>query len=150
MLLNIASLFTDTNHTILRDLQEGSGLLQKQLGQYNHISRDFETKFFFETYPPPSGTSIVSFRTASYILTEADTFKIVPRVSAVVPGATDAEVFSVYSDHENLVKYKSAEDDGFQKASRCIRLMVETAPKKAMESWQRWKRIKGTQAFIIR
>lgn len=39
-----------TSDIVLRILERDSELLQQQLGQYTHISKDFDTKFFYETY----------------------------------------------------------------------------------------------------
>lgn len=50
---------TKKNEALLQELEEGSASLQKQLAQYNHISSDFETKFFYECYPA-KGSDIVS------------------------------------------------------------------------------------------
>jgi len=62
---------------------------------------------------------------------------------AIVPGATDAEVFSINSSHEEMVRYKSANDDGFKKVSSCLRLMAEVAPEKVEENWRKKKRVEG-------
>lgn len=68
--------------------------------------------------------------------------------SAIVPGATDTEVFSINSNHEEMVKYKSMNDDGFKRVSSCLRLMVEAAPEKVSENWRLRERIKGNDILI--
>ena len=42
-----------TNQDVLDDLNRNSSWLLQQLGQYAPISRDFVTKFAYETYPTP-------------------------------------------------------------------------------------------------
>lgn len=48
--LDMASIFVSTNDRILRNLQKDSELLQSHMTLYNPISRDFVTKFAYETY----------------------------------------------------------------------------------------------------
>ena len=52
-LLTVASVFVHTNTKIIDNLRQNSELLQHQLEQYAPISRDFITKFAYETYPTP-------------------------------------------------------------------------------------------------
>lgn len=59
MILNTGSVMTKKNRALLRELEQNSASLQKQLAQYNHISSDFETKFFYECYAA-AGSEIVS------------------------------------------------------------------------------------------
>ena len=47
----VASVFVRTNTKIIDNLRQNSELLQHQLEQYAPISRDFITKFAYETYP---------------------------------------------------------------------------------------------------
>lgn len=47
-----------------------------------------------------------------------------------------------------MVKYKSADDNSFQKVSAIIELMVEKAPNKISEVWLRWKRKQGTPEIM--
>lgn len=51
---------SNRNDLIIKDLDESSQSLQRQLTQYNNISGDFETKFFYETYAPVAGENPVS------------------------------------------------------------------------------------------
>jgi hypothetical protein len=71
-LVNVASIFVKTNDRLLNILERDSEILQQQLGQYNSISGDFETKFAFETKATPLafGKAVI----------------VVPKSSAVVPG----------------------------------------------------------------
>lgn len=49
----------------------------------------------------------------------------------------------MHSEHANLVKFKSADSDGFQKASSYITLMAQDAPKKAADNWKKQKMAVG-------
>lgn len=51
LMLNIVSIFATANDKILKHLERDSEWIQQQLGQYGPISRDFVTKFAYETYP---------------------------------------------------------------------------------------------------
>ena len=50
LILNILSIYSETNDTILQDLQSNSKALQQQLDQYTSISHKYETKFCYEMY----------------------------------------------------------------------------------------------------
>ena len=50
-MVNIASIFVPADDKILRHLERDSEWLRQQLGQYSPISKDFVTKFAYETYP---------------------------------------------------------------------------------------------------
>jgi len=51
LLLNIESLAWPTKTDIVRDIRPNSEALERQLDQYLPISTQFDTKFFYETYP---------------------------------------------------------------------------------------------------
>jgi hypothetical protein len=53
LLLGIQSIYSKTNDSVLKDLQNHSPVLQQQLSQYTSISGYYETKFYFELYPTP-------------------------------------------------------------------------------------------------
>ncbi|KAI5845888.1 hypothetical protein DFP73DRAFT_594082 [Morchella snyderi] len=113
-------------NTILRDLEENSNAIQKQLTEYKNISKDFVTKFLYETYR------------------DMDDGKFfVPKSSAVVPGAANTEVFAVNSVHEELVKYQYSTDQAFRQSSSCLKEMVNSAPDIIKENWLRWTYIRG-------
>ena len=61
ILVAIASIFVQTNRTLLQNLQRDSEWLQLQLSQYLGISDEFVTIFAYETLPTaiPLGKSIV-------------------------------------------------------------------------------------------
>ncbi|KAI9782390.1 MAG: hypothetical protein M1839_005263 [Geoglossum umbratile] len=111
ILVNAASIFAQSNTHVLRHLERDSEWLQQQLGQYAPISGEFVTKFAFETYetPLPFGGSIM----------------VVPKSSAVVPGAVNAELVAIMANHTEMVRYRSADDEGFKKVSGHLQLMVQ-------------------------
>lgn len=96
-LVNVASIFVKTNDRLLNILERDSENLQEQLGQYNSISGDFETKFAFETKATP-----LAFGKAEIV---------VPKSSAVVLGHVDAEPIAIMDHHINMVKFASYRQD---------------------------------------
>jgi hypothetical protein len=52
-LADVASIFTHTSDAVLKHLEKDVEWLQQQLQQYAPISKDFVTKFAYETYPTP-------------------------------------------------------------------------------------------------
>lgn len=69
---------------------------------------------------------------------------MVPKPSAVVPGAVDAETVDIGKDHITMVKYYSAQEHAFQKVSDYISLMVEGASKRILENWKQLGTPDGT------
>ncbi|KAF8512028.1 hypothetical protein BU17DRAFT_54284 [Hysterangium stoloniferum] len=86
-------------HTLLRELASNSKVLEIQLSQYNAISAHFNTKFLYEVYPTPLRDCKFSF--------------IVPKSSAIVPGAWDAESIGLNKNHMDMIQFYSAEDGDF-------------------------------------
>jgi hypothetical protein len=121
-LVNVASIFMHTNDNLLRVLAKDSETLQSQLAQYAPISSDFVTKFAYETYPMR--------------IAKLGEMIIVPKSSAVVPGAVDAEAIAIMADHKNMAKFDSANDSGFKKISGHLMLMVEEAREKVARNWE--------------
>ncbi|KAF2190540.1 hypothetical protein K469DRAFT_697793 [Zopfia rhizophila CBS 207.26] len=78
-----------------------------------YLDGDFVTKFAFEEYATPTvlGHSIM----------------VVPRASAVVPGAADAEPIVIHADHIHMVKFGSESDTGYETVSGHLRLMTTKA-----------------------
>jgi hypothetical protein len=73
----------------------------------------------------------------------------VPRASAVVPGAADAEPIIMHADHINMVKFHSGSDEGYKKVLDYIQIMAEDAPDKIGFQWEKEGRVKaGTQLLI--
>jgi hypothetical protein len=121
-LVNVASIFVNTNDKLLNVLERDSETLQNQLAQYAPISTDFVTKFAFETYPTP--------------LAFGKALMIVPKSSAVVPGAVNTEAIAIMDNHTNMVKFASGADGGFRKVAGHLALMVEEAPAKVLKNWE--------------
>ena len=46
-------------------------------------------------------------------------------MSAVVPGAADAEAIVIHADHINMVKFTSKEDNGYRTVSGHLRIMAQ-------------------------
>ena len=53
-----------------------------------------------------------------------DVQQVVPRASAVVPGAADGEPIAIHADHINMVKFESKSDPGYKTMSGHLRLMA--------------------------
>ncbi|KAF8498905.1 P-loop containing nucleoside triphosphate hydrolase protein [Hysterangium stoloniferum] len=87
----------NTIHKLLRNLGTNSEMLEIQLSQYNGISARFNTKFLYETY-----------ETGLH-----DGSQIVPKSSAIVPGARNTEAIGLNKSHMDMIKFYSAEDDDF-------------------------------------
>ncbi|KAF8530136.1 hypothetical protein BU17DRAFT_78714 [Hysterangium stoloniferum] len=89
----------NTSHTLLRNLAINSEMLEIQLALYNGISACFNTKFLYEIYQT--------------VLDDGTSGFIVPRSSAIVPGARNAEPIGLNKNHTDMTKYCSAKDDDF-------------------------------------
>ncbi|KAF1936850.1 hypothetical protein EJ02DRAFT_413325 [Clathrospora elynae] len=113
LLVNAASVYKATTSRLLDHLERDSEWLQQQLRQYGPISGEFMTKFAYEEYKTPTalGHSIM----------------VVPKASAVVPGAADAEQIMIHADHKEMVKFQSKEDNDYEKVSDHLIIMVEGA-----------------------
>jgi hypothetical protein len=61
---------------------------------------------------------------------------VVPRASAVVPGAADAEPIVIRADHINMVKFVSKQDNSYNTVCGHLRLMVRDAGKVIDKRWQ--------------
>jgi hypothetical protein len=118
-LVNVASIFVNTNDKLLNILERDSEILQQQLGQYNSISGDFNTKFAYETK-------------ATLALGKA--MIVVPKSSAVVPGQVDAESIAIMDHHVDMVKFATQSNE-FKRVAGHLKLMVEEAPTKVQKNW---------------
>ena len=67
--------------------------------------------------------------------------QVVPRASAVVPGATDAEPIAIHADHIHMVKFTSKEDDGYKTVVGQLRLMVRDANGRVAARWEVERRV---------
>jgi hypothetical protein len=119
---NVASIFINTNDNLLNILARDSETLQNQLAQYTPISTNLAIKYAFETYPTP--------------LVLRNALIVVPKSSAVVPGAVDTETIAIMDNHTNMVRFASEADDGFRKVARHLMLMVEEASLKVLRNWE--------------
>jgi len=121
LMVNVASVFMAADNRLLQHLERDSEWLQQQLGQYGPISGDFVTKFAFEEYATPTvlGKSIV----------------VVPRASAVVPGAANGEPIAIHADHIHMVKFESKTDPGYRTVSGHLRVMAARAGDTISRRW---------------
>ncbi|KAF8514539.1 hypothetical protein BU17DRAFT_94396 [Hysterangium stoloniferum] len=124
-ILDIISIHSKTNKIVVKQLRPHSEQLQVQLPQYNAISEKYDTKFFYEALPTylHNGTRVV-----------------VPKHSAVVPGAVNAEPISLQKDHTNLVRFLSAYDEDFRTVSQVLSQMAKKSPAIISRCWRRYKR----------
>jgi hypothetical protein len=67
--------------------------------------------------------------------------QVVPRASAVVPGAADAEPIVIHADHINMVKFASNEDNGYRTVSGHLRIMAQDAINIICSRWEEEKRV---------
>lgn len=73
-----------------------------------------------------------------------------PKASAVVPGAADAESVAIPADHLDMVKFASREDGGYKKVSGHLQLLAEEAPNVIGMRWEEQNRIKiGTVPILV-
>ncbi|KAH0604050.1 uncharacterized protein H6S33_007081 [Morchella sextelata] len=98
------------------------------MAQYNHISSDFVTRCFYGTYKTSSEN------------------KPTRPSPSTIPGAQNVEVLSINNNPEEMVRYKSVEDDGYRKVSACIQLMVADAPGVISIRWERWNRLRDAES----
>jgi hypothetical protein len=66
---------------------------------------------------------------------------VVPRESAVVPGAADAEPIVIHADHINMVKFASKEDSGYRTVSGHLRVMTRNATEVIRSHWEEEERV---------
>ncbi|MCJ1429258.1 hypothetical protein MMC29_007171 [Sticta canariensis] len=128
LVLKVASIFVTADDKILKHLERDSEWLQQQLGQYGPISRDFVTKFAYETYP----TSVALGKT----------IMVVPYASAIIPGVPNAEPIAIPADHLNMVKFTSRKDGGYEKVSGHLKLLALEAPGAIEARWAKQNRMK--------
>ena len=113
----------NTSDRALKHLGKESEWLEMQLDQYNAISKDFDTKFFYEAYPTPLPIGAMM---------------IVPKTSAIIPGATDAEAIEIRKHHRNMTRYPAEDDDDFKTVANHICLMSRKANSKVAANWTEW------------
>lgn len=136
LMIKVASIFVKADDKILKHLERDSEWLQQQLSQYGPITKDFVTKFAYETYPTPIAlgrTMMVSKAILS--LSDTDQVQVVPHASAIIPGVADAEPVAILADHLNMVKFTSREDGGYEKVSGHLMLLAQDAPGAIEARW---------------
>ena len=62
---------------------------------------------------------------------------MVPQSSAVVPGAVDGEPIAILANHLDMVKYPTADDNGYEKVAGHLQLMIPEAVAKVVDNWER-------------
>ncbi|KAF5632700.1 eukaryotic translation initiation factor 3 [Fusarium sp. NRRL 52700] len=124
VLRQISSIVSHTNKRILSKMERNSEWLQELQSDYNAISQEFETIFFYETIKMDVG--IMSLL-------------IVPKHSAVVSGARNSEEIPLIADHSSMAKFTTSEDDGFKKLVNKLRIFVNVAKPKIVENWKDWE-----------
>ena len=67
--------------------------------------------------------------------------QVVPRASAVVPGAADAEPIVIHADHINMVKFVSEEDNGYKTVLGHLQLMSQGAYDVINLRWEEERRV---------
>ncbi|KAF4935500.1 hypothetical protein CGCF245_v007532 [Colletotrichum fructicola] len=63
---------------------------------------------------------------------------VVPKASAVVPGAVDTESVPMVADHSTMVKFSSAGDANFEKVSKRLEFYSRSATRVVKKNWERW------------
>ena len=64
-----------------------------------------------------------------------------PRASAVVPGAVDAEPIAIHADHINMVKFMSKEGNSYKTVSGHLRIMAQSASSVIPSRWEEESRV---------
>ena len=60
-----------------------------------------------------------------------------------------AAKIAIFSDHTNMVKFESAEDDGFRKVYGELSIMLKKAPQKIEENWRKLASVKYVGEYPI-
>ncbi|KAF8530241.1 hypothetical protein BU17DRAFT_60003 [Hysterangium stoloniferum] len=116
----LVSLCRRPNNILLRHLTAHSELLQEQISDFNALTAHFHIKFFYETL----ATTL-----------PGHTLTIVPRSSAVVPGAVNMEPIGMHKDHNGMAKFESVNDDDFISVLSAMQDMVKKAPAAVHARW---------------
>lgn len=70
--------------------------------------------------------------------------QIVPKHSACIAGAVDTAVIGLSSDHSNMVKFKTGEEEGFTAVGDTLEIMLREATHNVNSNWQQWASTKGS------
>ncbi|KAJ4115385.1 hypothetical protein NW768_011237 [Fusarium equiseti] len=112
-------------------MERNSPWLQELQSDYNAISQDVETIFFYETLKLDVGPM---------------SLLIVPKHSAVISGARNSEDVPLIADHASMVKFSTRTDDGFQKLVKRLRIFAKAAKPKIDENWKDWEWLTGPRS----
>jgi hypothetical protein len=66
---------------------------------------------------------------------------VIPRASAVVPEAANAEPIVIHADHINMVKFASKEDNGYRTVSGHLQIMARNASEVIDTRWEMEMRV---------
>ncbi|KAF8515041.1 hypothetical protein BU17DRAFT_68120 [Hysterangium stoloniferum] len=99
-----------SNTKLLKHLKPHSERLQVLQSHFNDIANDFVIKSVYEVYETP----LIG--------------RLVPRESAVMQGATNAEVFGINANHIEIAKFPSEDADGCWDICQFLKNMVIEAP----------------------
>jgi hypothetical protein len=69
------------------------------------------------------------------------TAQVVPRASAVTPGAADAESIVIHADHIHMVKFESERNSGYKTVSGHLRIMAQSASGVVLLRWEEDNRV---------
>ena len=72
---------------------------------------------------------------------------MVPRVSAVVPGAINAEPIAIHANHIEMVKFASKEDYGYNTVSGHLQIMVQSAKDVITLRWEMEGRVNAGMQY---
>ncbi|KAF8521436.1 hypothetical protein BU17DRAFT_64929 [Hysterangium stoloniferum] len=115
------SLCSRPNNILLKYLTANCEPLQQQISHFNAITAHFHIKFFYETLP----TSLPVHSSAI----------IVPKASAVLPGAVNIEPISMHKDHTGMSKFQSVDDDDYKSVLCVVQDMIKKAPATVDARW---------------
>ncbi|CAF3451038.1 unnamed protein product [Fusarium graminearum] len=124
VLCRISSIVSHTNTKILSKMERNSEWLQGLQSDYNAISQDIETIFFYETLKMDIGMK---------------NLLIVPKHSAIISGARNSEEIPLIADHSSMAKFSTSKDDGFQTLVKKLRIFIDVAKLKVSENWKDWE-----------
>jgi hypothetical protein len=65
----------------------------------------------------------------------ANIWWVVPRASAVVPGAVNGEPIAIHADHTSMVRFESKSNPGYKTVSDHLRVMAATAGDAVGRQW---------------
>ncbi|KAF8221360.1 hypothetical protein L208DRAFT_1328490 [Tricholoma matsutake] len=129
LILQILSIGFDTSNSILSDLALHGKALQQQQDQYNQISLRYATKCYYEMYPTklPLGKKM----------------KLVDHPSAILPESINSQSIALNRDHVNICKFHDCTEPDFKTVVSHLFKMVEDAPSKITETWERHEWLQG-------